>query len=153
MVVNRLLIALAIVVALVACSAGAMAASADESLKIDRDIILAANPAGISFNIVPMSLSYITQGNTNVHYWTISGFVTRMEVDLNWGNPANSLRLSIRSPAGSLYGPYYDGFDNSLDGRIHLYVTNPDGLAQGTWDLSVYGHSVTGTQSYTIYTK
>lgn len=73
-----------------------------------------------------------------------------MEVDLNWEYSANSLSLTIYSPDNSIRGPYYDSSDGTTDGRIHLYVNNPNGVTQGTWNFKVYGYSVSGTQSYTI---
>ena len=92
----------------------------------------------------------ITQGNTNWHPKTISGYVTSLNVDLNWGNPSNSLRLKVYSPDGYTFGPYYDSFDGVNDGRINLNIINSAGIAQGTWYYEVYGYQVTGTQGYYI---
>ena len=92
----------------------------------------------------------ISQGETNWHSEDVIGFYTALHVDLNWGNPSNSLRLKIYTPDGYTLGPYYDNVDGSIDGRINIYVRNSNGIAQGTWYYEVYGYSVTGTQSYTI---
>jgi hypothetical protein len=80
----------------------------------------------------------------------VSTYSTSLHIDLNWGNPSNSLRLKIYTPDGYTLGPYYDNADGSIDGRINIYVNNPNGIAQGTWYYEVYGYSVSGTQSYTI---
>jgi hypothetical protein len=92
----------------------------------------------------------ITQGMTNWHTKTVSSCITSLNVDLNWGNSGNSLRLKIYSPDGYTFGPYYDSFDGVNDGRINLNIINNNGIAQGTWYYEVYGNSVTGTQAYSI---
>jgi len=92
----------------------------------------------------------ITQGSTNWPPNTVSSYITSMNVDLNWGNSANSLRLKIYSPDGYIFGPYYDSFDGASNGRINLNIINSNGLAQGTWRYEVYGERVTGTQYYSI---
>jgi len=92
----------------------------------------------------------ITQGMTNWHQKTISGYVTSLNVDLNWGNPSNSLRLKIYSPDGHTFGPYYDSFDGVYDGRVNLNIINSAGIAKGTWYYEVYGNQVIGTQGYYI---
>lgn len=94
--------------------------------------------------------SSITQDHTNWHYRTINGYYTSVNIDLYWGNPSNSLSLTIYTPDGYVLGPYYDMDDGVTDGQINLYVNNPNGVAQGTWTYQVYGYSVTGTQSYSI---
>lgn len=92
----------------------------------------------------------ITQGETNWHTKTVSSYITTLNVDLNWGNSANSLRLRLYSPDGAVFGPYYDIDDGVIDGRINIDIYNPNGIARGTWYAEVYGYQVTGTQSYSI---
>jgi uncharacterized protein YfaP (DUF2135 family) len=94
--------------------------------------------------------STISQGMTNWHTKVISATITSLNVDLNWGNPSNSLQLTIFSPDGHTFGPYYDSFDGVNDGRINLNVINSAGIAKGTWYYAVYGDRVTGTQAYSI---
>jgi len=103
------------------------------------------NPIGVKW-----VYATITQGMTNWHMKTISSYITSLNVDLNWGNPSNSLRLKIYSPDGYTFGPYYDSFDGVNDGRINLNIINGAGIAKGNWYYEVYGHQVTGTQSYYI---
>ncbi|CAJ36189.1 hypothetical protein [Methanocella arvoryzae] len=102
-----------------------------------------------SFGILTISGS-ITQGNLNLHYKTVSGYYTNLPVDLDWGNSANSLRLNVYSPDKITFGPFYDNADGVIDGKISINIRNSNGIAQGTWKYEVYGHSVSGTQSYTI---
>lgn len=102
--------------------------------------------------IMPMSISdSITQGETN--WWTrgLSQYSTTMEFDLYWGNPSNSLRMRIYAPDGYVYGPYYDNCDGSLNGYIPCTLYKSGGLPQGTYYVEIYGASVSGTQSYTLY--
>lgn len=109
--------------------------------------VVPAHDSGIH----PMTVSgTISQGATNWHTKTISSYITSMNVNLNWGNPSNSLRLKIYSPDGYTFGPYYDSFDGVNDGRINLNIINSNGIARGTWYYEVYGDRVTGTQSYSI---
>ncbi len=90
----------------------------------------------------------ITQGQTRWHTTSVPSGATRFLSDLNWGNTANSLALTIYTPDGSVLGPYYDSADGLTDGRIYLMVTRSGGLPSGTWSSKVYGSSVTGTQTY-----
>ena len=92
----------------------------------------------------------ITQGLTNWHNKYVGSSITTLNVDLNWGNPANSLRLKVYSPDGYTFGPFYDSYDGYIDGRVNMNINNPDGIATGTWYYEVYGDRVTGTQSYYI---
>lgn len=72
-------------------------------------------------------------------------------MDLNWGDPTDSLRLKIHSPEGYVLGPYFDDDDGVVDdGRINLDIYNPDGIAKGIWRYEVYGYSVAGTEDYYI---
>jgi len=92
----------------------------------------------------------ITQGNTNWHTKDVSTFITTLNVDLNWGNSGNSLRLKIYSPDGYVFGPYFDNADGVINGRINLNINNLNGIAKGTWYYEVYGYSVSGTEDYYI---
>jgi hypothetical protein len=92
----------------------------------------------------------ITQGKTNWHTKEVSTFITTLNVDLDWGNSGNSLRLTIYSPDGYVFGPYFDNADGVINGRINLNINNPNGIAKGTWYYEVYGYSVSGTEDYSI---
>ncbi|MCX9010811.1 MAG: hypothetical protein OIN66_06780 [Candidatus Methanoperedens sp.] len=74
----------------------------------------------------------ITQGQTNWHTKEVKDFITTLNVDLNWGNSGNSLRLKIYSPDGYVFGPYFDIDDGSINGRINRYINNPNGIVKGT---------------------
>ena len=92
----------------------------------------------------------ITQGDTNWHSKIVSTNINTLNVDLNWGDTTDSLRLRIYTPDGYVLGPYFDNADGAVDGRINLDIYNPDGIAKGTWRYEVYGHSVVGTEDYYI---
>jgi hypothetical protein len=92
----------------------------------------------------------VIQSETDWHSNTINTYMTKLTVDLYWGNPSNSLQLTIYSPDGYTFGPYYDGADGTIDGRTHIEISSSSGITQGTWYYKVYGYSVTGTQSYSI---
>ncbi len=102
-------------------------------------------------NAFAPGVNYIVQGQTsyfNAYIPSQPGFT----VDLNWGNSANSLSLTVFTPDGYVLGPYYDSADGRIDGRICLYFSKGTGtmIPAGTYYAKVYGYQVTGTQSYTI---
>lgn len=121
--------------------------------KVSKDnggyIITPGKSTLIEIGIMSISGS-VNQDQMNLHYKTVSGFYLNLPVDLNWGTPSNSLRLKIYSPDGHTFGPFYDNFDDSNDGRIQVNIRNSNGIAQGIWICEVYGYSVTGIESYTI---
>jgi hypothetical protein len=138
-------------VALATATIGSAVASSVDTNKANNGGYTVTPATGSTGIISPLRVSSsITQGQTNWHSKDVTGFYTTLHVDLNWGNPSNSLRLTVYTPDGYTLGPYYDNVDGSIDGRISIYIDNPNGIAQGTWYYEVYGYSVTGTQSYTI---
>jgi len=92
----------------------------------------------------------ITQGETNWHSKIVSTNINTLNVDLNWGDTTDSLRLKVHTPDGYVLGPYFDDADGAVDGRIYFSIYNPDGIARGTWYYEVYGYSVVGTEDYYI---
>ena len=134
-------------------------ASASASETSDKSIQISAKDSGVK--IVPAKSdggsggtktvnSNITQGETNWHSKYITTNITSFDIDLNWGDTDDSLRLHIYDPSFNCYGPYYDSSDGTIDGRIHLTVIDLDGIEQVTWRARVYGYSVTGTEDYSI---
>lgn len=127
--------------------------SASEQVSLVKEsgnVVKPVQNAGMNPDSILIVYDSITQGETNWHTKTVSSFITTLNVDLNWGNSGNSLRLRIYSPDGYTFGPYYDNFDGTNDGRINLNIINGNGIAQGTWYYEVYGDSVSGTQTYSI---
>ncbi len=103
---------------------------------------------GMNEGLTASSIYYIMQGQINLHNKYISG--PGFNVDLNWGNPTNSLRLRIFTPDGYTLGPFYDYSDGIPDGRINIYIGRDGGVAQGTYQSEVYGERVSGTEDYTF---
>ncbi|MDO8724856.1 MAG: peptidase domain-containing protein [Candidatus Methanoperedens sp.] len=142
-----------IITILLLLSASLAAAAVSEekinATKIDGYIV---EPAAVKDGDISIQTVYatITQGQTNWHSKDVTTYITSLNVDLNWGNPGNSLRLKIYSPDGYVFGPYFDNADGVIDGRINLDIRNPNGIAKGTWRYEVYGYSVIGTQGYYI---
>lgn len=93
----------------------------------------------------------ISNGQTRYYYLNVGSAVNWLEVDLNWGNTANTLSLNILNPSRSNLGTYFDNADGKIDGRIHLSIY-PSGtyIPQGQWVFKVKGDSVSGTQQFTI---
>lgn len=98
--------------------------------------------------ISSLSSFTLTQGQTRWHTTYVPSGRTSFFSDLNWGNPSNTLSLTIYIPDSSSLGPYYDSADGYVDGRINLRVSRSAGLPSGTWSAKAYGASITGTQSY-----
>ena len=94
--------------------------------------------------------STITQGETNWHSKVISSYTESMNVNLNWGDTTDSLKLYVYNPSGKCVGVYYDSSDGSINGRINVNIYDDDGLQQGTWRYRVYGYYVIGTEDYSI---
>lgn len=139
------------------------AASAKEVSKVNSDKVVNLAPPGTGYIVTPckedsysietiMLTTYsIVQGQTRVHTSNIGSGINWLAYDLNWGNSANSLSLTIYTPSGVNLGTYYDNADGSVNGRILLGVYPSQGyVEQGIWRSSVYGASVSGSQSYTI---
>lgn len=99
-----------------------------------------------------LASSSITQGESQYFSTSVPTGKTSFYTDLNWGNTANSLALSIIAPDAT-FGPFYDSSDGATDGRINLRIYRSGGIASGTWYSLVYGYQVTGTQSYTYSTS
>lgn len=95
-----------------------------------------------------MTAGSMSQGQTNWYTYTVPSGTPSLTVDLNWGNPANSLALTVIAPDGTI-GPYYD---TSGTGRITLLIKKTGTLAPGTWNIKVYGDHVTGLQRYNLQT-
>jgi hypothetical protein len=95
--------------------------------------------------------NYIIQGQTT-YFYAYSPSQPGFTVDLNWGNSANSLQLTVITADGYVLGPYSDSADGRIDGRICLYFSKGAGtmIPAGNYYTKVYGYQVTGSQSYTI---
>jgi hypothetical protein len=112
---------------------------------------LTANAQASSGSVIAMDCGYtIQQGQTNWHYKYIGQGCPYFVTNLIWGNPSNSLQLTLFTPDGYVFGPLYDNYDGKIDGKITVYLYRDGGLPGGTYYARVYGQSVSGTQSYTI---
>ncbi|PKG33722.1 peptidase domain-containing protein [Methanoregula sp.] len=98
------------------------------------------------------SVSTITQGQRDYYSTYVPSGKTSFSHYLSWGSVANSLALTIETPSGIL-GTYYDSSDGFTDGRINLKISRAGGLAPGSWPSSVYGHVVSGTETYSYQTS
>ena len=85
----------------------------------------------------------ISQGQTVWHQQDITGSSTTLNVSLKWQTANDSLRLMIYTPDGHVLGPYYDSYDGKVNNEINLTVSNPDGIASGSWSFKVTGTNVT----------
>jgi hypothetical protein len=88
----------------------------------------------------------ISQGQTVWHQQDMTGSSTTLNVSLKWQTASDSLRLMIYTPDGKVLGPYYDSSDNLVNGEINLTISNPDGIASGSWSFKVTGMNVSTDQ-------
>ena len=136
-------------VVLMLCTTSAVVSAKELPLTVSGGYLVV--PAHNTTVMKPLTVyDSITQGETNWEDQQVSSYTNTLNVDLDWGKTVNSLQLTVYSPDGYIFGPYYDNYDGVINGRINLYIENTDGIAEGTWYYKVYGYSVSGTQTYSI---
>lgn len=91
----------------------------------------------------------VTQGETDRFTKIVSLGETDLSLNLDWGNTANSLSLTICSP-GTIVAVLHDADDGTTDGRISINIHRSTGLEPGTWTFLVHGESVHGNEDYTL---
>lgn len=120
---------------------------------VDNRTLVVVAPAETSLGGPGPAKAYdtITTGETDTFSQYVWPLTSSLMVDANWGDPSDSLSLTINAPDRTL-GPYYDSSDGiGDDGRILLRVSNPGGyLTMGTWKFSVYGSRVNDVEDYTF---
>lgn len=98
--------------------------------------------------ITPLTTVYpIVEGQIRTHSNVVSGTKNSFYVDLWWIQSYNTLSLTVVSPTGVTYGPYYAA---SGTGRLRMTLPTSGHLATGTWTSYVKGVAVPqGTAHYT----
>jgi len=79
------------------------------------------------------------EGNTTIFTKYVSSGTPYILVDLNSGDPADPLSLSVITPDRVL-GPYTDSSDGKLDGRIYLRIAQSGNLTPGPWKFIVHSN-------------
>lgn len=80
------------------------------------------------------------QGNETAIFSKYVGADTRyIVVSLYSGDISDPISVTIITPDSTL-GPFYDGSDGVIDGRIDLKISNPDGMAPGLWKFLVHSN-------------
>lgn len=100
-------------------------------------------------DVAPRSSGTIQQGQWVWYSKYLFLGVRQLPVDLNWGSASDSLSLTVSAPDATL-GPYHDGDDGRIDGRIYLVISKSSGLTPGTWYFSIFGERVAGVRGYTF---
>ena len=103
-------------------------------------------------NLIPTkSINSIKKGQTIIHSVNVGSGAKSLEVDLNWGDKNDALKLSSYTPSASNLRTSRDSSDGSVNGRIHISISPSNGyMQQGTWKFKVYGEKVSGGEDYTF---
>jgi len=109
----------------------------------DNTVSAIGTPAVESLkNIGILTTYYINELGTRYHTEPVEEDEgTRIDPYLTWIPGSGSLRLTITSPTGTVYGPWTDSSDGTVNGRIDFDYTPiaiPAGLPAGDWRLTVY---------------
>ncbi|MGB7788493.1 hypothetical protein [Methanoregula sp.] len=114
----------------------------DSSLNGSREINLN--------NLLPPQIQERGGNSTNL-FGTVSGNKTALFskyvsadtryiiVSLYSGDISDPISVTIITPDSTL-GPFYDGSDGVIDGRIDLKISNPDGMTPGVWKFLVHSN-------------
>lgn len=128
----------------------AVSASSNEETEVVSPV---ANPWIAEFSndmgIAPLSTVYpIQQGQIDEHNTVVSGTKSSFYVDLWWIQSYNTLSLTVESPTGVTYGPYYAA---SGTGRLRMTLPTSGTLATGTWTSYVNGVLVPQETAHYVY--
>lgn len=147
------LFVLCIVVSMMAVSV--VSAKEDSSMVSVNEV----NPASQSINInyidnlvSTCASSGLKQGQTDTRKLNLRNKVKSITMECDWGNPKNSLTLTLIAPDGKKYGPYSDSYDGKIDGHTGVKLTKKTGTWAATpWTIKVYGKKVSGTQKFSVF--
>ncbi len=91
----------------------------------------------------------VSQGETDLHLYSVSSDVRELRFMVEWSNPSNSLSLDVIAPDGQAVATFTDGYDGAIDAKISVMITFPTSHA-GYWNVLVGGNDVSGSQSYQL---
>ncbi|PAV13050.1 hypothetical protein ASJ81_04630 [Methanosarcina spelaei] len=149
------LFVLCIVVSMMAVSV--VSAKEDSSMVPVKEVSPASQPININYidNLISISASDghgLKQGQTDTRKINIGKKVKSITIECDWGNPKNSLTLTIIAPDGKKYGPYSDSYDGKIDGCTGVKLTKKTGAWDATpWTIKVYGKKVSGTETFGVF--
>jgi len=90
-------------------------------------------------NIGILATYHLNQGASRTHTTYVGSNKHHFDPYLIWIPSSGSLRLTITSPTGQVYGPWTDSSDGSVNGMINFdYYTNRISCWSGSWKLGIY---------------
>lgn len=147
------LFVLCIVVSMMAVSV--VSAKEDSSAVPVKEVSPASQSININYidNLVSTCTSSgLKQGQTHTSKLNIGKKVKSITIECDWGNPKNSLTLTVIAPDGKKYGPYSDSYNGKKDGNTGVKLTKNTGAWAATpWTIKVYGQKVSGTQTFGVF--
>lgn len=132
------------------CAAALVSGVSAQDVDISNGyVVRPAEDLNLPRGIFPLSSGSISQGQSVFYAKSVPSSTTFLVPDLSWGDPSDSLTLTVFAPDATL-GPFSDASDGIVNGRIYLYISKSSGLTPGTWNFRVYGEKVATIRSYTF---
>ncbi|PAV12320.1 hypothetical protein ASJ81_06945 [Methanosarcina spelaei] len=100
-----------------------------------------------------LKVYHLNEGGYRVHYTNVVSGKHFFDPTLIWMPSTSSLSLTINKPLGGSFGPYYDGSDGRIDGKIDFDyppIQSVPGLEQGEWISVVEAQEGSADYSYSV---
>jgi hypothetical protein len=100
-----------------------------------------------------LKVYHLDQGASRIHTTYVGSNKHHFDPYLIWMPSSGSLRLTITSPTGQVYGPWTDSSDGSVNGMInfdYIPIESAAGLEVGDWVSTIYCISGPVDYSYTV---
>ena len=100
-----------------------------------------------------LKVYHLNEGGYRVHYTNVVSGKHFFDPTLIWMPSTSKLSLTINTPSGGVYGPYYDSSDGRTDAKIdfdYAPIQSVPGLEQGEWISVVEAYDGSADYSYSV---